>query len=595
MSDYVVRPEKWGFIMFHKKTHRYYFYNSEKQLKEYILKQHIENSVEYRNNILSGNQELSAPLAVYLEISDKCTLKCLHCFKSKYQFYSHTMSLSKIKSVLDELHDMSVFEIRLVGYEAATSPNFAEIVNYIKALGFYIVLNTSAFYGDGHQQRIIDLDFDSYLISLDGIEATHDAIRGSGSYNRVISFIDKIPNKSKIRLNVTISQNNIDQMREMTMLASELGVSIGFAPYRNIGFGRQAGEIQKLTKEDMRYIQQEVCLLRQKFKNTRIILAYHDLLDDTLPYHPIIFSTPCPSRHNISILNNGQVFHCDFLSYIGDKYCGGNVLEASIKEIWNGSYLKKYREIQMNNQCKTCDYYMIRCSGGCASEILETQDLFFDPLCTVHKQCPDLLNTQQSFYDENYFQHGIESGKSSYQNYRWIPERSFQQAEIIKKTLAITKRQILVDFGAAMGNLVRAFNEKGYNMYGIDISPYAISHAEAYKEKLYCSDSLKCLPFDSADWVISIHTLEHLSINQLHSFLSDVTQMRASLFAVVPISNYDGGHYVLEKSEADTSHMLRRSTLWWERTMNQYFRNVDTLDDLSIFGNGCICIKAHRI
>lgn len=597
MKEYLIRKENWGYIVFYKQQRKYWFFNSKSELESYIFDNNIEDLVEYRNNKIDDTQILSSPLAAYIEISPKCTLSCLHCFKSKYQHYTSTLSFEKMKSIVDELYDMAVFEIRLVGNEAGTSPYFDEITKYIKERGFYCVFNTSAYYSDKKQKAIIDHDFDNYLVSLDGVEATHDSIRGPGAFKRVLSFIDKIYDKSKIRLNVTVSQNNIAEMESLAKLASGLGVSIGFAPFRNIGNGRQAGAIGCLTSDDMKHIQNEVFSLRRKYKNTNIILAYHDIIDDNnIPYHPIMFSIPCPARHNISILNNGQVFHCDFLSYIGDKYCGGNVMESTIREIWIGPFLEKYRTIRINSRCKNCRFYMNRCSGGCASEVLETQDLFYDSLCTLNDQCSDEKYQNNSYYDEDYYIYGVQSGKSNYQDYRWIPELSFGQADVIQKQLSLSKKEVLVDFGAAMGYLVRAFNEIGYNMYGIDLSEYAVSKAEKYKEKLFCDSSLKCLPFEHVDWIISMNTLEHLTINQLHALLSEAQALSAGIFALVPISKYDGGYYISKKSNQDPSHILRRTPKWWELTFSHYFDQVKIFLAKEIFGenvgNGCICIKA---
>ena len=592
---YIVRKEKWGFIVFNRTQRKYDFFYNFEDFEKYIYDNKLKKSeIEYRNN-LESDDYLSAPLAAYLEISSKCTLKCMHCFKSKNQVYSHTLSFDKIIEIIKELHQMGVFEIRLVGYEACTSPFFEQISDTIKKYGFYTVLNTSAFYNEIKQQAIVSKDFDEYLVSLDGIKETHDQIRGKGSYDRVISFVNKIGERSKVRFNVTLSSKNMNQMEELVQIASLLKVSIGFAPFRNIGSGRDNNCIERLNADDMIWIQNKVKYLREKYPCTRIILAYHDICNVGTPYHPVNFSVPCPARHNISILSNGQVFHCDFLSYIGDKYCGGNVLESSLTEIWNSSYMKRYRNIEMNSNCLNCSFYMNKCTGGCASEVLETQDVFYDPLCTKYPNEIFSKSSVKSFYDKDYFQHGTESKKSNYDNYRWIPERSLLQVKILEKNLSFSKDSILVDYGAAMGNLVRAFNESGYNMYGIDISCYAVSKVEKYKNKIFCADSLKVIPCNKVDWVISMNTLEHLSINQLLRFFKETTFLNAFLFYLVPVSRYDGGKFISPKSNNDVSHILRRSEIWWKNITERFFDEVNIVPATDLFGEygfGCICVKA---
>lgn len=593
--NFIVRKEKWGYILFNKLKRKYSFFNNKKELDDYLKSNQILKSETFFHNNLNenSNEVLSAPLAAYIEISAKCTLHCLHCFKSKNQIYSQILSVDRIKEIIEELYHMGVFEIRLVGYEACTNPCFDEIVDYIKGYGFYTVLNTSAYYSRAMQCKIVSKDFDEYLVSLDGMQETHDIIRGKGSYDCAISFVKMVNPRSKVRLNVTISRNNMEQMEELAQLASELQVSIGFTPFRNIGAGRENNQIRMLTAEDMRKIQYKVGVLRKKYPQTRIFLSYHDLCNDNDPYHPVALSLPCPSRHNISILNNGQVFHCDYLSYIGDKYCGGNLLESSVQEIWNGEFMKRYENVQMNQNCLKCKFYMKKCTGGCASEVLDKQNLFFDHLCTEYTNMR--FKQGDTFYDEDYYQHGIHTGKSNYENYRWLPEYSNTQQKIISNFLHLSYNDVLVDFGAAMGHLMRAFNDNGYNMYGVDCSHYAVSKCGKYKEKLFCSDSLKILPIASANWVISINTLEHLNINQLLSFFEETRDVGAYLFYLVPISRYDGGKYISLTANKDYSHILRRSEAWWETMTKRYFNKVTIIPADELFGEykyGHICVKA---
>lgn len=599
---YMVRKEKWGYIVFNKHNREYDFFYNYEDFQKYICENKIKKSeIEYRNNLdfdrdSNTTEFLAAPLAAYLEISSNCTLKCLHCFKLKGQVYSHVLSFDKLVQIIKELYQMGVFEIRLVGYEACTFPYYTQIVDIIKELGFYIVLNTSAFYDEKKQSEIVGKDFDEYLVSLDGLRETHDRIRGCGSFDRVISFVQKINDKSKVRLNVTISSKNMNQMEELVKLADTMGVSIGFAPFRNIGSGRANNYIEMLNADDMVWIQDNVQSLRKKYFNTRIILAYHDLCNEGMYYHPFQFSKPCPSCHNISILNNGQVFHCDFLSYIGDTFCGGNVLESSLDEIWNGNYMKRYRNIEINSKCLNCKFYMKKCTGGCASEVLETQDIFYDPLCTRFPMKISYDRKKEFVYDEDYFQNGIKTQKSNYENYHWIPEYSFWQMKIIRNYLSLSNKDVLVDYGSAMGNLVRAFNESAYNMYGIDISEYAVSRVEKYRDKIFCGNSLKLIPCDAVDWVISINTLEHMSINQLLQFLKETTELKASLFYVVPVSIYDGGKYISSKSDMDISHVLRRSEIWWRNITQNFFEKVCITSATELFGKwgfGCICVRAQ--
>ncbi|MDH3324467.1 MAG: methionine biosynthesis protein MetW, partial [Candidatus Peregrinibacteria bacterium] len=81
-------------------------------------------------------------------------------------------------------------------------------------------------------------------------------------------------------------------------------------------------------------------------------------------------------------------------------------------------------------------------------------------------------------YDAEYFENGIASGKSGYQDYRWMPERTIKFAHKIIKELGLRDGDKVLDFGCAKGYLVKAFRILDIDAYGCDISRYAISEAD---------------------------------------------------------------------------------------------------------------------
>lgn len=164
----------------------------------------------------------------------------------------------------------------------------------------------------------------------------------------------------------------------------------------------------------------------------------------------------------------------------------------------------------------------------------------------------------QSQYDEDYFLRGKETGKSLYENYRWLPDLTIPMARRMVEHLGIVHSDTILDFGCARGYLVRALVELGHNAFGYDVSQWALDNCDPS-----ISDRLSAVMGESADWIIAKDVLEHLPSGDLASALERFsTTAKKGIFVVVPLSN-DGRTYVVPEYEQDITHVQRMSLLDW--------------------------------
>lgn len=163
-------------------------------------------------------------------------------------------------------------------------------------------------------------------------------------------------------------------------------------------------------------------------------------------------------------------------------------------------------------------------------------------------------------YDADYFLRGQESGKSLYSDYRWMPELTKPMVCSIISHLGIEHSSTILDFGCARGYVVRALRELGYTAYGYDVSRWAIDNCDrTVKQYLTCDDDSGVGSFD---WIIAKDVLEHIpevqkKIDQL------VVSAQKGIFAVVPLSEVDGGRYVIKSYEKDVTHVHRLTLPTW--------------------------------
>lgn len=168
-------------------------------------------------------------------------------------------------------------------------------------------------------------------------------------------------------------------------------------------------------------------------------------------------------------------------------------------------------------------------------------------------------------YDEDYFLRGRETGKSLYENYRWMPDLTIPMVQAIAQHLNIGYAHNILDFGCARGYVVRVFRELGYNAYGVDVSEWAIRNAdESVKPYLnWCENSPPLLDGEY-DWIIAKDVLEHIEYVDLA--INDLMRVASKgVFAVVPLSDFDGVPYTVPEYEMDVTHIQRKSLISWAK------------------------------
>jgi len=167
---------------------------------------------------------------------------------------------------------------------------------------------------------------------------------------------------------------------------------------------------------------------------------------------------------------------------------------------------------------------------------------------------------QSDVFDEDYYERGLESGKSCYESYRWIPELTMALAMTIIDHLGIKRGQSILDYGCAKGYLVKAFRLLGRMAHGVDISEYAISHSNEYCSNI---NSILFLPEKpNFDFVIAKDVFEHIQPEELKMELIWIRYHSKNLFVIVPLGK--NGQYNSPKNNLDITHVICEDETWWK-------------------------------
>lgn len=162
------------------------------------------------------------------------------------------------------------------------------------------------------------------------------------------------------------------------------------------------------------------------------------------------------------------------------------------------------------------------------------------------------------FFDADYYERGLQTGKSCYQNYMWMPEQTIPLAMTLIDKLQITRDHIILDYGCSKGFLVKAFRMLHRSAFGVDVSEYALSHVPE-DTKAYCgtADLFDLLRYDIC---IAKDVFEHIPKEELTIILKELNAK--ILFVIVPLGT--NGKYFAEANNMDKSHVICEDDEWWK-------------------------------
>jgi len=177
---------------------------------------------------------------VWLELTDKCNLRCVHCYGEFGQTVlgidsllsiDNTLNLNDWKDVVDKLKSLGAESVQIIGGEPLIFPGFCELLRHIRATGIAridVFSNLTCL--DEEKLAAIKETMASVRFSIYGHDGpTHDAItRKKGSFSTLMKAVKTlVREKVPLRPAVIIMKENQHAAEQIKQLLTENGVAYG--------------------------------------------------------------------------------------------------------------------------------------------------------------------------------------------------------------------------------------------------------------------------------------------------------------------------------------------------------------------------------
>ncbi|KKL79635.1 hypothetical protein LCGC14_2012860, partial [marine sediment metagenome] len=255
---------------------------------------------------------------IYLYITEKCQLRCGHCYMGNRLKNNTSMPTEKVFSTLQLWRKMGGSKLSILGGEPTMHEDFVDICRYAKHLGYEkVILNTNGLRNTIQQLSQMESNEFSYIqVSLDGGSSfSHNKIRGSGTFNITWSTIEYLINRGfDTRVICTVNKKNRGDCLDLIERCEKAGVSLlKFHVFSTIGNGQGNTEWGMTPKEWINFYEE----LEDRKKHYNISIWYQPSYATSETIIKFIREgyKGCIGRtlDRISVFPDGKAYVCSYL------------------------------------------------------------------------------------------------------------------------------------------------------------------------------------------------------------------------------------------------------------------------------------------
>jgi radical SAM protein with 4Fe4S-binding SPASM domain len=303
---------------------------------------------------LQTPQRFSYPLFTVWNFTNRCNLKCNHCYQTAGKRLDNELTLSEKLRVVDQLGRAYLPMIAFAGGEPTITPELIPVLRRCTEWQMHTSLATNgALFTPKLAEKLAWAGLKYCEVSLDSVRAEkHNNFRGiPGAWERTVEGMKIITSTPGLRLGVAmcVHQDNYDEVPEMLEFAQNIGASC-FAYFNFIPVGRGKG----MVEQDITPQQREALLKR---------------LNEVIQNGQIGIISTCPQFGRVCLANSPI-----YVGKVAATHCGsGSGVKARViaKYLGGCGAGRTYACLQPNGDVTPCVYMPSRVIGNIREKTMQ--------------------------------------------------------------------------------------------------------------------------------------------------------------------------------------------------------------------------------
>lgn len=330
---------------------------------------------------------LEVPEDIGIKLNNGCNLRCKHCYEWNTDGFHWDMEKEEQTKEIDIalVENMLAYtyekksKLYLWGGEPLYYSKFNLLADLLESDQRSTTICTNAILLEENLDSLLKIGEDLVLlISLEGFEAENDAIRGKGTYKKVIQAVELLLDlqkkniyKGKVSISLTMNDQMIPKLFDFMKFFENKGVDSVYFVYPWYISPEAASEMDSfyinqfswlnpiennqcswhsftyhISPENTEALKEEVRRISEHTWNNRIRFMPALELDEIEDFVRGVQKTGMNRKECLAIstrmdvLPNGNVTPCKFFP----EFAVGNISKEAIKDVWHGEGYGKHRE-----------------------------------------------------------------------------------------------------------------------------------------------------------------------------------------------------------------------------------------------------------